>query len=884
MRQQRLQPEGQENQNPDPSSHKYSLSLHSHGDHVHFGLKKTSDPEHSHDHSDHSHDHSHEHHHDHSEHHHDHHEHDESCNHCPDDGATSAKQIGQNDEGCPCCAAAIDLDEVATALNEISAKGANLEAHEHSLGDLANFSSASHWGIFLGIAGPLSLIGLTAAARNIKGTISNKSKLKAAIKGLDEDITRHKERRDNSSGKDKEDLNGVIQRLEAFRETLKYSEFDTKFNLVVPGFINGAASTVVLSSAIVSSPWALPVIALYAGCQTVRNSYDLWRTWNRILPEELRKEVQLNLKVGVRKINQITDSKRKFYAANTLGFAVFAAGAAITTLSALSVVGAPGMVVGIPLLAAGAVATGITNNIWTNKFKPRNGDLGIERAELDLDSIKQEIGERREIKKILKNYRDKHLPNKGLKRFGCSLLSSLPFADKKGAKLLHEVNQSRIAESDSRDSDRLDLLERIINAKKILKKTGDKKVLDSTLKKISALEKISEHEKQEFGLTTIDRSKPLCEQIFATCKDLEIDTMVLERFIKNAIIKSSDEHDTSLKTKEAFHQKLIASGLFRVNVEEIIFDIKALEENEALKKAFMGALEECLLFDYVEKLKYEQYGLNDFYWALDKQNKKHGGLSPVQKRSEHSHADGDCGHHHGHDHHHHHEHPSRSSHEESHEHHHHHDSCATHAHHPTLCAPHLPASETSDSVVLSEDQKSSAAKEEKKLLEEFKSLVAETISPEEKGREDQIKNQNQIIDQVLDLSREFILESEVKNSEKNQTIFTYLDPDHQDPEKPDYEEKQVTYIRDDSTGKIDVIYGEKAKALVIERPDQVKNGVITKIDQEKVEHYGEVAGSVFRSFKKLSQFTELPSSSLQPQPKISRNLSSNKATERGLGG
>ncbi|MCE2687982.1 MAG: hypothetical protein LW595_05525, partial [Rickettsiales bacterium] len=35
-----------------------------------------------------------------------------------------------------------------------------------------------------------------------------------------------------------------------------------------------------------------------------------------------------------------------------------------------------------------------------------------------------------------------------------------------------------------------------------------------------------------------------------------------------------------------------------------------------------NSLEECLLFDYVDKLRYEQYGLNDFYWALNKQNKK----------------------------------------------------------------------------------------------------------------------------------------------------------------------------------------------------------------------------------------------------------------------
>jgi hypothetical protein len=36
----------------------------------------------------------------------------------------------------------------------------------------------------------------------------------------------------------------------------------------------------------------------------------------------------------------------------------------------------------------------------------------------------------------------------------------------------------------------------------------------------------------------------------------------------------------------------------------------------------MSSVEEYLLFDHVEELKYEQYGLNDFYWNLSKQIQK----------------------------------------------------------------------------------------------------------------------------------------------------------------------------------------------------------------------------------------------------------------------
>ena len=544
----------------------YNLIHHSHGNHSHFNLKKEEDLPKKHHHS---------------------HEDGKNCNPCEHKNDKPIKKIGKNDEGCPCCLASIDLDELATALNEINAQGGNLEAHENSLGGLANFSSGAHWGIFLGISGPLALVGLTASFRNITGTINNKSKLDAVIKGLKEDIARYKELRNKASGKDKEDLSGVIQRLEAFGEALKYSEFDTKFNLIVPGIINGGASTAVFSSAIVSSPWALPIIALYAGCQTMRNGYDLWRTWNAILPEEIREEVELNMNVGIRKINQITDSKRKFYATNTLGFLTFTAGATITTLSALSVVGTPGLAVGLPLLAVGAVSTGITNNIWTNKFKPRNGDLGIDRKALELEQIKQEIGERREVKKLLKNYKDKHLSNKSINRFGCSLLSSLPFCNEKGQKLLHEVNKSRISESKSSDEDRLDLLERAINVKKLLKTVGNKKEADKILKKISRLKEVSEVEKTQFDLVSFDKKKPVCEQIFESLGDLGIDTIALDKFIKNAILKPLHNHDTSIKSKADYFKKLTDSRLFTINDNKVTFNSQALEADENMKKAWV---------------------------------------------------------------------------------------------------------------------------------------------------------------------------------------------------------------------------------------------------------------------------------------------------------
>ena len=205
-------------------------------------------------------------------------------------------------------------------------------------------------------------------------------------------------------------------------------------------------------------------------------------------------------------------------------------------------------------------------------------------------------------------------------------MSSLPFCNEKGQKLLHEVNKSRVFESKSSDEDRLDLLERAINVKKLLKTVGNKKEADQILKKISGLKEgskgVTNAEKTKFDLVSFDKNKLVCEQIFESLRDLGIDTIMLDKFIKNAILKPLHNHDTSIKSETDYFKKLTDSGLFIINDNKVAFNPQALEKNSAMKKAFMNSLEECLLFDHIDKLRYEQYGLNDFYWALEKQNKK----------------------------------------------------------------------------------------------------------------------------------------------------------------------------------------------------------------------------------------------------------------------
>ncbi len=516
-----------------------------------------------------------------------------------------------SDEGCPCCAAGIDLDEIATAISEIGKEGtgdggAAGEEHGYNLaGGLADFSSASHWGIFLGISGPLAVVGLTAALRNIKGTINTRKKLNHVIDGVEKDIAKYQ----------KEGNTSVVERLEAFKNCLKYSKFDTEFNLVVPGVINGAASGIVLSSAIWHSPWALPVIAAYAACQTGRNVYDLVRTWNRILPENLA--IKPLEKSGIVKVNKITKTKRKFYSANALGFLIFTVGAVLLFLSIIGIFPPLGgvFIAGIVLLAVGALATGIMNNIWTNKFKPRNGNLGIDRKELNAFRALEQIGRRREIKKVLTKYRKQHIPysaTDSIKKFGCKILTSLPFCEQKGANYIHKMNMKKCEERNAR-------------------------IASATLnrQRMCLLEQMVQVIVPEFKFSQDDNNP---QKVFRALKELELEGEILEKFVKNFIIKSQGDHDTSIKNLDEYKNKLLASGLFKEVAEKehkhdhahkhkhhhdhrkvkIEFDLEAFAKDHKAFEVFMNSIEQHLMFEYTERLRYEQYGLNDCFWELDK--------------------------------------------------------------------------------------------------------------------------------------------------------------------------------------------------------------------------------------------------------------------------
>ncbi|PIR39324.1 MAG: hypothetical protein COV35_02060 [Alphaproteobacteria bacterium CG11_big_fil_rev_8_21_14_0_20_39_49] len=209
-----------------------------------------------------------------------------------------------------------------------------------------------------------------------------------------------------------------------------------------------------------------------------------------------------------------------------------------------------------------------------------------------------------------------------------SLVSTLPFLQEKGANIRHAANLERIDKSDGNDKDRLDLVERLINIKKILKSESKNQDIKN---KLVNFKEITKEEKTKYGLVTFDKEGSDFKNIFEACKELNIDELIIDKFIQNHVLKAKEKHNTSLKDTKDITQQIKDSGLFKVIGSNIIPQMEEIQSSDKAKNSFMNAFEEVLLFDSVEKLRYEQYGLNDFYWSLDKVEKQK--FKPENKKS-----------------------------------------------------------------------------------------------------------------------------------------------------------------------------------------------------------------------------------------------------------
>ena len=314
-------------------------------------------------------------------------------------------------EGCPCCLNAIDLDELAGLGKILNNTG---EA-SHTSFELAQVDGS--WGVAAGLAGPFAMLGLVAAYRNVTGAYATRQVLKDKLAEIERLIAEE----------------ATPQRL-AYRYCLQYSLFDANWNMAVPGVLNGVSSASVLSTLVVTSPLAIPALGAYAIAQAGRGIYDTARSWNAM--------------TGHAKIDQITCSKRRFYMSNTTAFTCMGMGALLVALAPLTF-GAT-LIPGLCLLIPGTLASGVLNNIWPRKFRPRNGDLGVRRETLTTQHCETLIAQIRDQKTVIKTFKKKHMSNSvslRVRKVLAKLAAVLPFCKDRAAKWLHAVGQEQIAAS-----------------------------------------------------------------------------------------------------------------------------------------------------------------------------------------------------------------------------------------------------------------------------------------------------------------------------------------------------------------------------------------------------------------------------------------------------
>ena len=115
------------------------------------------------------------------------------------------------------------------------------------------------------------------------------------------------------------------------------------------------------------------------------------------------------------------------------------------------------------------------------------------------------------------------------------------------------------------------------------------------------------------GLDDLSVSSDFKDQWNAV-KELGIAEDVLNRFIQEELLTESSDCDCCSEDKLNL-ETLKNSGLFLEEGGKFILSLKDDLPNE-VKNKLLSNLDEYLHFDFIEKLRYEQYALNDFFWEL----------------------------------------------------------------------------------------------------------------------------------------------------------------------------------------------------------------------------------------------------------------------------
>ena len=158
--------------------------------------------------------------------------------------------LDQGEEGCPCCLAGIDLDELCAAI-----KFFILRNHEHGW---ANFASPEFW-VIAAVTSFFITMGLTAASRNILDSRMPREKLLKLQKALNSSRKGLAESTPSAGSNEEFVYKDLDKALEALEDTVGFSLKDNMANTAGPGMLNGVASTVV---------GGIPDLSSHVGCLT----------------------------------------------------------------------------------------------------------------------------------------------------------------------------------------------------------------------------------------------------------------------------------------------------------------------------------------------------------------------------------------------------------------------------------------------------------------------------------------------------------------------------------------------------------------------------------------------------------------------------------------
>ena len=585
-------------------------------------------------------------------------------------------KIGADEEGCPCCNQGIDFDEFAAAIKTLLNSG-NISDSSHSgsesIEEMVN--SSEHWAIYLPSAAA-AIIGLTAAYRNIVGAYHNRKKLKQTlfVNKICIELTKMAKGIVENGDDDTDQKEAKVQRfkklltnLKASKSMLRYSLFDTNFNLFVPGVVNGASSSAVISTGVVQNYYAIAGMTIYSWLQSARNVWDWFRVKDRVVDStgkpSFTKPWFSNVrgfaswivsaedsmwntkdsnklpgaKRGIKKLNAITGQQRRFYFRNARDFLIFGTGGVIlfsSLVAAIPTFGlslAIGLPVGLSMFGYGALTTGIRNN-W-GIIKPRNSeDVGIDKRETDLKDCVNSIGEKSLLLDELKKMRTVKFKKTWAdtsERFRARVLSALPYGPiyYVGHKLIGYdytwKSQEILKRNDEARFDRVYGMKRNYWDPKY-----DNKKVNSDLNEIL---------KQMDGESSLE---PLSfQQQWKKCIKLGINDDIINHHIENhhshdhSCVGGCD-HDHaegaygdggaySGVANESFAREIERMDIFCKTSDGNSLELKVTLEQSKKQELQVTMLKYLLYSDgMLTKFRYQRRSISDLYWAIAIQENK----------------------------------------------------------------------------------------------------------------------------------------------------------------------------------------------------------------------------------------------------------------------